>query len=316
MGAFPNPIVVAEDGGGPTDGYVPTWDAATETFILAPSGGGSAPIDIGYLTQYVLGPASVVVAQAQVTAPPQQGPAGMSAHVPSAATGGGLVTLGAAEVVEAFCDPSQVASGLWDGIDAYGQVIMVSLDGTNAIVVSLDLVVNNGPGDAVQFNLQQVAVAGSDLSVVGNAIQSAGGGTYTVTLQALAEWDLMTAGSFDLEVDAASGYPVTFTYCYPVPGHPNEPGMPIDVTGYAAAMSVRSSYGDGLALTVDSDVLGGIAVGTTDGQFVVTLTGARTSILPSTGVYDILITPPGDAQPIRLVGGAITTSPAVTRPGA
>lgn len=126
----------------------------------------------------------------------------------------------------------------------------------------------------------------------------------------------MGAGSFDLTVDAAAGYMATFTYCYPVPGFPDVPGTPIDVTGYEAAMTVRSSFGDGIALTIDSMALGGITVGTTDGQFTITLTAEQTALLPSQGVYDILITPPAGAQPIRLIGGGITTSPAVTRPGA
>lgn len=125
----------------------------------------------------------------------------------------------------------------------------------------------------------------------------------------------MTAGTADLTVEAAAGFAVTFTYCAPIAGHPGDPGPPIDVTGWAAALTVRSSYGDGAALTIDSGSLGGITVGTTDGQFVVTMTGEQTSQLPSRGVYDLLVTPP-DSQPIRLVQGSITAAAAVTRPGA
>ena len=125
----------------------------------------------------------------------------------------------------------------------------------------------------------------------------------------------MTAGTADLTIDAAAGFTAVFTYCNPIPGHPGDPGPPIDVTGWSAALTVRSSYGDGAALTIDSGALGGITVGTTNGRFVVTMTGEQTSQLPGRGVYDLLVTPPG-SQPIRLVEGSITTTPAVTRAGA
>ena len=125
----------------------------------------------------------------------------------------------------------------------------------------------------------------------------------------------MTAGTADLVIDAAAGYAVTFTYCSPVPGHPEVAGPPIDVTGWAAAVTFRSSYGDGIAVTVDSGSLGGIVVGGTNGEFTITLLGAQTSQLPSQGVYDLLVTPPA-AQPLRLVEGTFTVSPSVTRAGA
>jgi hypothetical protein len=124
----------------------------------------------------------------------------------------------------------------------------------------------------------------------------------------------VTAGVFDLTeqyaIDAGAGYYVTFTYCNPVPGHPGVPGTPIVVTGWTAKMTIRSSYGDGAALTLTDTA--GITVGTTDGTFAVALTATQTSQLPSQGVYDLLVTAPA-AEPIRLVRGAVRCRQAVTR---
>ena len=69
-------------------------------------------------------------------------------------------------------------------------------------------------------------------------------------------------------------------------------------------------------LTVDSSDLGGITVGTTDGTFLIELTGEQTSQIGiEGGVYDLLVTPP-DQEPIRLVEGKVCINQAVTRRGA
>ena len=117
------------------------------------------------------------------------------------------------------------------------------------------------------------------------------------------------ASTADLVIDAEAGYTILFTYCAPVTGNPGVPGPPINVTGYTAKMTVRSSYGDGAALTLTD--ASGITVGTTDGSFLVQMTGAQTAQLPLSGVYDLLVTPPGH-QPIRLVQGNVIVNAAVT----
>jgi hypothetical protein len=123
----------------------------------------------------------------------------------------------------------------------------------------------------------------------------------------------VTAGEFDIYLDAAAGFTINFVYCEGVPSQPGVQGPPIDVTGWHAALTVRSSYGDGAAVTVNDTDLGGITVGTTDGLFVVSFTGAQTSEMPSQGVYDLLGTPPA-AEPVRLVQGKLYASLAATRP--
>jgi hypothetical protein len=117
------------------------------------------------------------------------------------------------------------------------------------------------------------------------------------------------ASTADLLINAEAGYTVTFTYCSPVLGNPGVPGPPIDVTDYTARMTIRSSYGDGAALTLTDS--SGITVGTTDGTFTVAMTGEQTAQLPLSGVYDLLVTPPAE-QPIRLVQGNISVNAAVT----
>ena len=119
-----------------------------------------------------------------------------------------------------------------------------------------------------------------------------------------------TTPKLDLVIEAEAGYVVSFTYCAAIPGQPGVPGTPVDITDYAAAMTFRSSYGDGAALTITDTA--GIVVGDTDGQFGVSLTAAQVNQLPSHGVYDLLITPPAE-EPLRLVQGIFTCSPAVTR---
>jgi hypothetical protein len=122
----------------------------------------------------------------------------------------------------------------------------------------------------------------------------------------------VSEGDIDLAIDAAAGWAFLFTYCVPS-SLPGVPGAPVNVTGWHAKMTIRSSYGDGAALTLDDQSLGGITVGTTDGSFNLAMTAEQTMILPQGGVYDILVTPPGN-QPIRLAQGKVTVSPFVTRP--
>ena len=187
---FPNPIAVAQDAGPPADGEVPGWDEATGTFQFITPGAGGFPTDIGWLSHYVIGPGETTVAQAQVTPPPNQGPTGQSAHVPSAATAVGLVTLAAAGAIQVQCDGTQITEGLWDFVDGYGYVQVVNPAGTEVLIAALNLISFDGPGSAQTFGLSEVSSVGSDLAITGdNSIASTAGGLFTVILQAQAEWD-------------------------------------------------------------------------------------------------------------------------------
>jgi hypothetical protein len=113
----------------------------------------------------------------------------------------------------------------------------------------------------------------------------------------------MTAGTANLEIDQGAGYVVSFTYLQP------DGVTPVDVTGWTAKMELRTGYGVAPVLTVGT-ATGEIVVTGASGIFTLTLTATQTNMVVS-GLYDILITPPG-AQPIRLVQGRVLASPAVT----
>lgn len=115
--------------------------------------------------------------------------------------------------------------------------------------------------------------------------------------------------SLDLVMNAAANYVVTFTYCQPVPGQPGVPGPVVDVTGFHAKMSFRSSFGDGAALSVSDTE--GITIDGPAGAFIVELTPEQTSQLPVWGVYDMAIEDT-EGNIIRLVQGNAQVNPAVT----
>ena len=90
-------------------------------------------------------------------------------------------------------------------------------------------------------------------------------------------------------------------------------GSPIDVTGYQARLSFKDRVGgtEYFRLT-QSD---GIAVGTTDGKFTVTITDERTALLQSEatgkkGVCAMEVETPGGAV-YRLFDGKWVSSPEV-----
>ena len=189
-----NANVLSDLAGLGTDGdwAILTGDSSPPVFAVHYNGAWQpyAPEDIGWLTHYVIGPGSETVAQAQVTAPPNQGPAGFTAHVPSVASGVGMVALTSGQAIQVTCDPGQMAAGLWDAIDGYGQVQIMTIDGSSSLVASLGLLSFPGPGSPQTFGLTAISSTGSDLSIVGgNTIASAAGGAFLVIVQAQAEWD-------------------------------------------------------------------------------------------------------------------------------
>ena len=115
----------------------------------------------------------------------------------------------------------------------------------------------------------------------------------------------MTAGTANLTIEQGAGYSVSFTYLQ------SDGSTPVNVTSWAAKMVIRTILGAAPMLTVGT-VTGEIAVTGASGIFTLTLTAAQTDLLTAGGIYDLLITPPGGAQPIRLVEGRVTVSLAVT----
>lgn len=115
----------------------------------------------------------------------------------------------------------------------------------------------------------------------------------------------MPAGKQDIYIESGATWSLTFTWR-------DSNGNPINLTGYSARMQIRpgveaeatiASLTDGSGLT-----LGGAA-----GTIVATLSATATAaITATTGVYDLELQD-GDGVVTRLVEGAVTISPEVTR---
>lgn len=116
----------------------------------------------------------------------------------------------------------------------------------------------------------------------------------------------MAAGVANLSIEQGAGYAVTFTYLQP------DGTTPVDVSGWVAKMDICPGYGFPPVLSVGT-VSGAIVITGPSGRFALTLTEDQTDLLTDSSgyLYDILVTPPS-AQPIRLVGGKVAVSLAVT----
>lgn len=89
--------------------------------------------------------------------------------------------------------------------------------------------------------------------------------------------------------------------------------VPIDVTGYSAAMQIRDAPNGGNILASFSSPSSGITIGTTDGTVTLTISNTATGGWTFTNaVYDILITD-GSGNKFRLVEGAVFVNPGVTQ---
>jgi hypothetical protein len=90
-------------------------------------------------------------------------------------------------------------------------------------------------------------------------------------------------------------------------------GDAVDLTGYSARMQVRPSVtSEDVLLTLDSDG-NGITLGGNTGAVAVLATAAQTELIAAKrGVYDLELEA-ADGTVTRLLQGAVTISPEVTR---
>jgi len=112
------------------------------------------------------------------------------------------------------------------------------------------------------------------------------------------------ASTYNTVIDQGADWFVNFTY-----QNPN--GTPINITGYSAALQVRTSP---LARTTVLSLTNGSGITITgaSGLLAVHATAAQTgAIAPGTYAYDLEIT--GSGIVTRLVQGTIQVSPQVTR---
>lgn len=91
-------------------------------------------------------------------------------------------------------------------------------------------------------------------------------------------------------------------------------GAPVDLTSYSARMQVRGSVESTAALlSLTSAAGGGITLGGAAGTITIVASAASTSALViRNGVYDLELESAG-GEVTRLVQGAVTVSPQVTR---
>jgi hypothetical protein len=114
----------------------------------------------------------------------------------------------------------------------------------------------------------------------------------------------MSAATTNLIIDQGATWNITFTY-------KNTDGNPINLTGYTAALQLRTSY-DAASASLSLTSGSGIVLGGTAGTIAVTATATQTGALTAGEyVYDLEIT--SSSVVTRLVQGRITVTPQVTR---
>lgn len=124
----------------------------------------------------------------------------------------------------------------------------------------------------------------------------------------------MTAVTRDLAIEQGATFRLAFTWCQSggVDGTGTPiAGTPYDLTGCSARMQIRKSYSTPVLVAIVTD--DGITLGGTDGTVTIDISAARTDALNvKTGRYDLEIEfPSGDVY--RVLEGAVTVSPNVTK---
>jgi NADH:ubiquinone oxidoreductase subunit F (NADH-binding) len=116
----------------------------------------------------------------------------------------------------------------------------------------------------------------------------------------------MSATNYNTIIDQGADWFITFTY-------QNSSGTPINITGYTAALQLRSEPSDATAVLSLSSPSNGITITGATGTVAVTATAAQTgAISPGYYYYDLEITS-GSAVVTRLAQGQIEVNPQVTR---
>ena len=120
----------------------------------------------------------------------------------------------------------------------------------------------------------------------------------------------MTAGTFHFTIEQGTDLVLPLTYRNPAVAP--LVGAPIDLTGCSASMMIRRAYDDAAPLVSLSTTAGGIVLGGAAGTILISVDSSVTALLPAgTAVYDLLLLD-SLGNPMRLVQGNVTISPAVT----
>lgn len=115
----------------------------------------------------------------------------------------------------------------------------------------------------------------------------------------------MTAGIYNFTIDQGSNWNLNVIY-------KDANGVPINLTGYTAAMQLRENYNSDVAELTLSTSNGGITITGNLGKLALTATASQTAALSSGFyVYDLEISSGGVVT--RIIQGQITVAGEVTR---
>ena len=116
------------------------------------------------------------------------------------------------------------------------------------------------------------------------------------------------AAVYNTTIDQGADWYINFTYQQPA-------GTPVNITGYSAALQIRTSpLAKTTVLSLTSLIAGGITITGATGLLACRATAAQTTLIaPGRYVYDIEITAPSTGVVTRICEGTINVSPQVTR---
>lgn len=115
----------------------------------------------------------------------------------------------------------------------------------------------------------------------------------------------MTAGIYNATIDQGATWSVVVTY-------KDSTGVPINLTGYTAAMQVRQQYSSDTAELTLTSPSNGIVITPSTGIVTITMTAVQTAALEEGYyVYDVELT--SGSYKDRLIQGQLTVAPEVTR---
>jgi hypothetical protein len=116
----------------------------------------------------------------------------------------------------------------------------------------------------------------------------------------------MSAAIYNATIDQGATFTLQVTY-------KDENGVPINLTGYTAAMQIRQNYNDSAALITLTSPSGGIVITGATGTINITISAEQTGSLDEGFyVYDLEITSTANVV-TRLIQGQFTVAPEVTR---
>lgn len=117
----------------------------------------------------------------------------------------------------------------------------------------------------------------------------------------------MAAGKLKLTIDQGATFTKQLTW------KTGTPAVAVDLTGYTARMQIRPTIESSTVLVSLTTENGGIALGGTAGTITLTITATATAAFTWTeGVYDLELVSAGGVV-TRLLKGAVTVTPEVTR---